>query len=1361
MNLLVRVLQPTGPVDVWIEHSPSSTVGDVLAALGLDNGSIDGRRLDPAARISDSGIYHGALLADRPMPDTELVIGQHRWELCVVSGPQSGLTVPLPANGATVGRSRDAGVTIRDDSLSRTHLHVRPKGDSVSVTDLDSVNGTFHNGARVTRDQVVQLGDYVQAGSNILAVRCRELEPLPLERNGYTTIVDRAPRLPRGMDAIALAPPPMPSPSTPPAPLSALALAAPVVVAVAISWISRNPIYLLFALTAPLVPLLSSSAERRRTRRADHNAKEGFREAAARFATDLEAQRVVAERGSRDELPDLCEAVAVVIGRGRRLWERGRGDEDFLVLRAGAADQPLALTAAGQAVIGRLVPVAVDLREIGVLGIVGSEPAIRRGVARSLIGQVVAFHAPSEVRIAVVTDNEEWAWMQLLPHVVLHRRRPETDGSAVLEELSALVEQRAAGSTEVVAALPAVVVVVDDVSSWRKSPSFDDCVARGPDVGVHVVCLAGSETELPTRARGVLTLSSGGARVGWHLDGRCVVDAAVSDGLAVGLADTMARSSASLRPRLGRLGHDRVPPTDVRLKDMLVATDAASIAEHWRSALGHARTEVLLGQSADGPLTIDLASDGPHALVAGTTGAGKSELLRTMVLSLAVQNAPDAMQLLLVDYKGGLAFGPLARLPHIAGHVTDLDEGLAARAIQSLRAELQRRERMMADATTSLRLPRLVIVIDEFRTLVADLPDFLHQLIDVAARGRSLGMHLIAATQRPESVTEEIRANTNLRVCLAVASAAESQAILEQPDAATITTATPGRGYLRRGGSRLTLFQTALADTPPDRPDRVTVIDVGNLSVLSSQPNRGGSDLVDLCDAIVEAGALVGTGPAHRPWTEPLPDLLDLATVLDRTSQSVVVGLSDVPSEQVQAPFAIDLARTNLLVAGGPRSGKSTALRTIAAALVTVRSPDRLHLYAIDGTTVLRDLDGLPHFGGVVSLADEHRLMRLLSWLRSEIARRQDDFADSDPEVVTLLDGYSIFHSTYFDRDGGRLVEQLHGLLRDGPAVGVTFVVTSDRAGLYGPMTSACPQRLILDFPDTDVYAQLGLAGIRRGRQNPGRGLWVDGGIEIQLGVAGGRPGQADEVAWMLAATAGHDRPKDLPRIDPLPRRVTAELASTFPPGAARGAHDVLLGIGGDALIQVRVDLDAGGRCFVIGGALGSGKSSTIASLLHGSEAHLPRRAIVLVTPRRWPELRPPNGVTVAINDADAVAAIDAILLESNALIAVDDAELVLEGPVATALERAVRAARDGTATVLLAGTTDLLLAAYRGWTVEARRSRHGVLLAPSAVAEGELLGVNLPRSVSSWSTHAGRGLYARGGAMQPLQVVLPPSDVG
>src|SRR5699024_4435634 len=296
-------------------------------------------------------------------------------------------------------------------------------------------------------------------------------------------------------------------------------------------------------------------------------------------------------------------------------------------------------------------------------------------------------------------------------------------------------------------------------------------------------------------------------------------------GIAIDTARTAARSLArALDPE--RDDTNRVLPARVDLVDLTGAdrVETRAIGARWLAAGTDPPPLGTLGVGADGVAYVDLAADGPHALIAGTTGAGKSELLRSLIVSLALESSPDHLTFVLIDFKGGSAFDACARLPHTIGVVTDLDDHLANRALICLEAELRHREeRLRAAAVSDLTefrrrsgledvdpFPRLVVIIDEFATLAAELPEFVDALVGIAQRGRSLGVHLILATQRPSgSVSDNIRANTALRIALRVQDRNDSDDVLQSPIAADLPRNRPGRSVVRFGPAELTTLQTA------------------------------------------------------------------------------------------------------------------------------------------------------------------------------------------------------------------------------------------------------------------------------------------------------------------------------------------------------------------------------------------------------------------------------------------------------------------------------------------------------------------------------------------------------------------------
>ncbi len=338
------------------------------------------------------------------------------------------------------------------------------------------------------------------------------------------------------------------------------------------------------------------------------------------------------------------------------------------------------------------------------------------------------------------------------------------------------------------------------------------------------ICLDDEERLLPEECQAVAVFDpdSGSPRVTLRTRRTAVPTAVLGDLVGLPVATEIARALAPLRLNR-RAAADAVIPTSLRLLDALdlEPPDAGVLAARWAGT--DRSTRAVIGEMAMGPLAVDLAHDGPHGLVAGTTGSGKSELLQSLIASLAAANRPDLMNFVLIDYKGGSVFKECAELPHTVGMVTDLDGHLTERALASLAAELRRREHVLArvgarDIEGYWRaagpeqptMARLLLVIDEFAALVEELPSFVDGLVDLARRGRSLGIHLILATQRPSGVVSAaIKTNTNLRIAMRVTDAADSTDVIDSPLAARISKAVPGRGYVRVGHEELSEFQAA------------------------------------------------------------------------------------------------------------------------------------------------------------------------------------------------------------------------------------------------------------------------------------------------------------------------------------------------------------------------------------------------------------------------------------------------------------------------------------------------------------------------------------------------------------------------
>ena len=730
--------------DCLISAEPQHRVGDLSAGLlslrgapggpgtpgdwhaGLPGLWLDGAQLDPAAPLASSGIRAGARLG--------------------FGGPPPAGAGALGAPGA---RGRDAGSA---DLISLRADPANPFGWLV--------NKPFRTVPALPAPVVVDA-----AGAES-----------PRSRSSWLTLLI--------------------------APVLSLAAGA-VVGALTHQWL-----FLLLGLGGVAGSLVPQLINRRTAAGHAQRAKRASQDAAAAGQARLGDAVTAEERARRQALPDPAGVGRIAAGPGTRLWERSPQDEDFLRLRAGTGDL-LASTvslrggspgdpygpAGDPAPVVRDVPVAVPLADLGVLGIAGPPPASRPALAWA-VSQLAVLHGPADLRLVLLTEEPAaWRWARWLPHLRplggatgwLSAGTEPATWTKRIAELRDLVARRHAAAADPRRGpggyggrerpLPVVVLVIDGSARIRDVPGIHEVLSHGPAAGVFVICRDDDWRDLPGVCRGRLdTDPAGGTGVYRERETGRAIDVARLDLVGEQWADETARALAPVRDR----PDERETGTSgtVRLLDLwgVQRPDPAAVAELWRR---NARTtRVPLGRTADGaPFTLDIAADGPHMLVAGTTGAGKSEFLQTLVSSLALGNAPEALVFVLIDYKGGAAFASAARLPHVTGFLTNLDEHLGNRALVALRAESRYRQRMLADAgcpdiggyhaagEPRGPLPRLVLVVDEFAVLAERMPDFLNELTDVTRQGRSMGIHLVLATQRPAGVvSEDIRSNMALRV---------------------------------------------------------------------------------------------------------------------------------------------------------------------------------------------------------------------------------------------------------------------------------------------------------------------------------------------------------------------------------------------------------------------------------------------------------------------------------------------------------------------------------------------------------------------------------------------------------------------
>lgn len=1399
MRLLIELDDRRDAVEVdgW---SGASSLGELVAAaigLTLEPGTtlaVDGHRTSVDTPLRDLVLLEGSRIGRTP---EERPLGTDGWTVTLAGGLEAGLVVPVPrGRKLVVGRAPQADVVLPTESASWEHCTVEREDDGVRVRDAGSTNGTVIAGERIDAEGVLLTGTTsVIVGGAVLLVR-PALDEVPVPAAGSlanltpaaTAPFNRPPRAGRTSDAETVVPPGRKD--VPPASkFSWITVAAPLVLAGAMVLLLGDARFALFALLSPVTAIGMWFEQKHRRAKNLKEEDTRFAEAVESFRGEI-SEAAAVEAARRQELvPDPATVVRRAELPTTLLWQRRSDDEDFLSLHAGTGDAPWRPEVDQRAATAKLedeakaaiadsrltaAPVVADLSDAGVVGIVGDRQGAL-ALARSLLTQATVHCGPADLTVGVFCDAgraEDWGWASWLPHARV------AGSSTGARWMSAQRDQSAAmlrGLRESLDELPTpnLLVVVDSevLTEGRDAPARN-LLGQGRTVPgqshrpgerprkVSGIVIATNEQQLPAACTSIITVGADAAATVYRPEDRTRVEDVVLAGLSVETAERSARSVAHFDdPELLVPGASL--PSLVRLPELL---SSDGIRTAWDARTGFSTP---IGSSESGVLEIDLVRDGPHGLVGGTTGSGKSEFLRSLVAGLAARNDPTRLNFLLVDFKGGAAFAACERLPHTIGTISNLDEQLADRAIRALEAELERRQRVFAAAGADIDnldaylatkpvepMPRLLLVVDEFAMLAKDFPDVLTSLVSIAAVGRTLGVHMILATQRPAGVvSEDILANTNMRVALRVQSREDSTNVIGVPAAAGIGRQQTGRAYVKLGQDDITPVQTALVtgrarDERAEQPVSVRPTDVFGVPAPMPAPAPTASDVTDLdqlIEAIGQANEAAGYAPPRPIWPEALGTRVELAALTDGRPTTVPVALADDPDHQRQITSGWDLDEGNLMLMGIPGSGTSTALATIALQLAASSSPDELDLLVLDmGPGDLAPLAQLPHTTAYVgSGAGAGELQtRFLRHLRVELERRRA--APGGRRAVVLIDGLAALRDEYQDFEGQQLLDALYRVYAEGPALGISFAVSTTRAkAVPSAMDEVTTQKWMFRLADPYDYASIGVRPKDVPPPVPGR--FIDSTRRLQSHVATPDVPLAQAVARI--AETRSDGTKKASAVGRLPDAVLVDELGTSAVFAGEPWR-IPIGIAEDDLQPASVEVYDGEHVLVAGPAR-SGKSSVllaVAELARTAEGVRP--AVWAICDRRSP-LASGAFDRIAVGADEVPALLAGLRLERGpVLLLIDDAERFEDGDQAIAT--LLTTERPGLC-VVAAGRSADLRSLYSHWTRSVRKSRCGVLLQPDVDYDGELLGITLPRRAPVALT-VGRGYAASGGTVRLVQ---------
>ncbi|HEX6354174.1 FtsK/SpoIIIE domain-containing protein [Actinophytocola sp.] len=1346
MSELVPV---TGRTDLLVgpvhEHT---TVGEVARAAGVPAPRgrlvlVDGQPVPEWTPADQVPLMAGSVLsAFDPAAEPGAVGESPVADLVQVTGLAAGGRVRLPEGNYDVGPGLPTGEPAKAGWVVRAAFRITVGPQRCVVSGQLTVDGRPVSGDLPVRDTSV-----IRAGGGLFRVESCGRAPRR-GRTGARVALSRPPRPPLAQAVDVPEWPDRPREPGGATHLSWIPMLIPLPVAVVMA-IVFSPTFAFLAVMSPLV-LLGQWLDGRRRRRKERRAHAGE---ITQLVDDylVTAQAAAEQEAGRRRMaqPDVAECCRRATAGDPRLWERRPAHEDFLHVTVGFADLtwlssdaatfPELSERAAEEVVLHSVPVTVPLAQRSALGVVGErEPAL--AVARAVLADLLANQGPADLALAVVTTAERapaWEWLKWVPH--LRDSAVATGQDDVPRLLSAF------GS-----AGPVWLIVIDGTVHLSGKGNSLRAALSDPDIPCRGLVLADTISQLPAACDAVLTVATGDSLSLDDHGAGVVLDGVSPVGLAYPTVTEFARGLSRFEdPEMVSAGTNL--PGRLTLAELL---DATPVAERWSRSAGLAAP---VGTGESGPLRLDLVADGPHALVAGTTGSGKSELLRTWVTAMACHVRPELLAFVLVDFKGGGGLDVCRPLPHVSAVVTDLDEHLAARALTCLRAELRRRERMLRTAEVSdidayqagnpaEPMPRLVVVVDEFATLVAELPGFVGSLVDIAQRGRSLGIHLVLATQRPTGVLDaKIRANMNLRIALRVQDAHDSMDVLGVPAAAELRRDQVGRAYARLGASEIVPFQTALVSAHTA---------TGDVAPLSAVPFRllpwegaapaeaaGPTDLDRLVIATADAVARTRARIPQPPWPEPLPPTVPAEALAGVGRQHALpLGVADLPDEQRQDTYWWD-TRGNLLVYGVNSGCTTAALATAGLMLATRHNANQVHLYVLDFQSGdLAALAALPHVGGYVAAGDDERVVRLFDLLDEELANRRATGGRQagQPLLVVLVNNVEGLAET---GDRTDLVVRLTRVVRDGPPLGVLVVATgAHERAIPMKIASHVEQRLVLRLADPAGYTTFGLRPADVPAMGPSRAVEAGTGLEVQLARYTDIAATARDLAAATPPPTAKPRPV---------RTLPTELDLTDLPATGRCTPDgweLVIGMSAETLAPAVLTLAAGEHA-IITGANGSGKSTVLCTLAAALRRLNPDATVLAVTPRRSP--------LTAVADRVVRSAAELSDVDGPVLVLVDDADTVPE-ELAGALKQLATERRDDRH-IVAAGRSELFRA-FQSWPQELRSSRTGLALRPGP-QDGDAFRATLPlRGQERFP--AGRACLINAGFSDLVQVARPPAPV-
>ena len=904
--------------------------------------------------------------------------------------------------------------------------------------------------------------------------------------------------------------------------------------------------FILMSLAMTVVTLLNSlisvSRQKNKYRREKHQRETKYLQYIADIKAELSLQQNMQVAAMSEMNPDPGICMSRIRNTDSKIWERTPVHDDFLSVRVGIGNVPFAVKLvyqkqrfnvednilAGEPEKVGLeyekvsnVPVCMDLFKDEICGVVGDRARVITAL-NIIVLQIIANHGYDDVNIVLLLSEDAvdgLSWARFLPHVwdPEYKVRFVACGKAfahqILMGLNDVIRARELAqkndNNATPAALPHYVFVVDDPSLLEQEQVAEYLHNPCKALGVSSIFTASNKSYLPTNCKTVLSVGAKAHELSTKDGGGKIIF--TPDTVDAGKLGFIGRKLAPLRIKSPTSSFSI--PKSITLNQMykIKRTEDIDLQSRWKANKTYMGMGVPIGARAGSELFwLDMHETGygPHGLVAGTTGSGKSELLQSIIISLSMNFHPHDVVFVLIDYKGGGMADVFQGMPHLVGTITNLGGNQTTRALISIKSELQRRQRIFAghgvnnidkyqklyhNGGAETPIPHLIMIADEFAELKAEQPDFMKELVSAARVGRSLGVHLILATQKPGGIVDDqIWSNSKFKICLKVQDASDSQDVIKREDAACIKE--PGRAYVQVGNDEVfEMFQSAYAGADYDpagikekssnkdqtaykvalngRCDRIYPLYEEKIAKTELP-----SQLKAMVEHIVKNANDLSIEALPGPWPPPLieelyvDDLLTAGCGFDCESGAwqdsprnlaVPVGIYDNPREQVQDLLTFDFVNNgNLFVYGMPGSGKTVFLQTLCLSVAHHFSPQEACIFVLDfGGGSFRRMEKLPHIGALMTMEEEYKINQFLVFIFRVIEERKQEFLRAKvdgfaqykgkagkemPGMFILLDNYSALAEMY-----DKIADQLLTLAREGLKYGIYMIATANQDKVY------------------------------------------------------------------------------------------------------------------------------------------------------------------------------------------------------------------------------------------------------------------------------------------------------------------------